>query len=648
MTEKFRRAVAVPEQVAEKLRKMIESKKPAEYVRNRRNEKHAMGEVDKNEDFKDAMAILGLGAAKWSAWLAAGGAQFLLTLARWMTLDNQFIRQMENKFAVMNVGKGKNGKSKNSSVLSQFAKKYPSTTAHILWLMGLGAVAGGAYVATEYAPDKIQEYKEWRTDRDAERVAQESARGTYRAFLNKMRPITPFLIADLIVKEGVHVNDDGLHVPYRDSRGIPTIGFGSTVMKDGSRVTMDTPPMTTEEAYELARWHLEEGETYFVLYCYDVAMDGIDINTTSEALGLSSIVYNSYSKLIENPSDKNNRDRFAELRQLLDTHGFAVPDTAVQRVFAKYPVRDLTSFGTEWVNQSGVNKMADKLGGFLAGGRGLFWRRWLEAGLLTGKITPQMLLECPINGMYEFFRIMGEQKGAFFTGDIDHRRVNMQTFDKFKQWLAHPVNVKGQDLSHWKKVSDYLPGDVLAYCQVGKCELSNTDFDKAIKPRQQVVVKTYTIGYDEQYKNAISAYVAKDWGQAKKQFEQMVAQYPDNALLRNDLAATYNKLGMYKQAVEQAREILYRICDKSQYAAAQYNAGYAYEKMGDYERALANYKLSVVNGNSRVASDVKRVQRKIKTGKTIAFHDAVKNMNSGDETNDGLSNVFVNSSEHSA
>ena len=119
MTEKFRRAVAVPEQVAEKLRKMIESKKPAEYVRNRRNEKHAMGEVDKNEDFKDAMAILGLGAAKWSAWLAAGGAQFLLTLARWMTLDNQFILQMENKFAVMNVGKGKNGKSKNSSVLSK-------------------------------------------------------------------------------------------------------------------------------------------------------------------------------------------------------------------------------------------------------------------------------------------------------------------------------------------------------------------------------------------------------------------------------------------------------------------------------------------------------------------------------------------------
>lgn len=78
----------------------------------------------------------------------------------------------------------------------------------------------------------------------ADKQAEKQAQGTYKAFLNKMQPITPFLIADLIAKEGVHTDENGMHAPYRDSKGIPTIGFGSTVLKDGSRVTMNTPPIT--------------------------------------------------------------------------------------------------------------------------------------------------------------------------------------------------------------------------------------------------------------------------------------------------------------------------------------------------------------------------------------------------------------------
>lgn len=120
MSEKFRQIVATPEQAAAKLRKIIESKKPAEYVRRMRDEKNAVNDAPgKADDVIDALEIAGLGAVKGAAWLAAGGAQFLLTVARWMTMDNQFIRQMENKFAVMNIGKNKKNKPKK---LSSWAK----------------------------------------------------------------------------------------------------------------------------------------------------------------------------------------------------------------------------------------------------------------------------------------------------------------------------------------------------------------------------------------------------------------------------------------------------------------------------------------------------------------------------------------------
>ena len=626
MAKKFRKVVATPEQAAAKLRKIIEKTHPEKYVRARRTEKNADGTTGRFPELNDTVAIMGLGTAKWTAWLAAGGAQFLLTLARWMTMDNVFLRKMENHFAGRNAGK-----RRQTTKLSAIAKKYPNASAHILWWLGLAAVAGGGYFGTEIAPEVITQVKEWQNARDAERWAEQEAQGTYRAFLNKIRPITPFIIADLIAKEGVHLDENGLHKPYRDSKGVATIGFGSTVLKDGSRVTMDTAPITTEEAYELARWHLEEAETYFVLYCYDVGLQNVNVNTTSEAFGMSSIIYNTYADIIEKPDDENYQNRFGELRKLLDEYGYAVSDEQVRHVFDKYPVTNLTSFGDAWINDSDANMMADKLGEFLAGGRGMQWRRWLEAGLLTGKITPQMMLDCPANGMYEFYKYMGKKKSAFFTGAVNSRQVNLDTYEIFQQWLKNPVDEKGHSLTKWNKVGDCLPGDILAYCQSGECKFDNKDFNKHIDKRKKVELETYTLGYDAQYKNAIAQYNAGEYAGAAQSFQDMIKKYPNNALLHNDLAATYNKLGQYNDAVQQAREILHRIGDKSQYAAAQYNAGVAYEQLGDYDRALMNYKLSVKNGNSRVANDVARVQKMIR-GKTIAFHDAADKLNMNDKT----------------
>lgn len=530
----------------------------------------------------------GAAFAKWTGVGMAGLLQFLLWATKYLTLDNHVTRALENRYT----NKG---------------NKYPNLSAHLTYY----AMMAAAILAAPEVYEAITADKEPQAT-EVEATTPMGQPGTYGAYLDRMRSITPLLIADLIAKEGVHVNANGMHTPYRDSKGIPTIGFGSTLLKDGSRVTMDTPPISTEEAYELSRWHLEQGETYFVLYCYDVAFGNVNISTTSQAFGMSSIVYNSYSKLIENPGDRNHRQRFAELRQIYNEYGLATPDSLVKEVFRKYPVRDARSFGEKWLGGAPMHETANKLGNFMRDGRGLIWRRWLEAGLLTGDITPEMMLDCPANGMYEFFCVMGQKKSAFFTGTGENKRVNRDTYAKFKEWLRNPVNARGQRLSEkqYPRVIALLPAQVRGMCEGGHCKLGDLDFIAQFaqsQAQQRAQKDAYVIGYLSQYNKAVAAYRAGDYEGALAMYRKMVEQYPNNALIHNDLAATYNQLGQYDNAIEHARIILNTIGDKSQYGAAQYNAGFAYEQKGNLQKALANYRLALANGNRRVQRDITRV-----------------------------------------
>ena len=240
---------------------------------------------------------------------------------------------------------------------------------------------------------------------------------------------------------------------------------------------------------------------------------------------------------------------------------------------------------------------------------------------------------------------MDENKDAFFIGNnSENRRVNRDTYAKFYKWLENPVNKKGLSLARWKKISDYLPPDIVELCRGGKCELGNREIaqhiptlDTEIGNTDNIAVKTYVLEYDELYADAISSYKAGDFAAAAEKYTNMLSLYPNNALLRNDLAATYNKLGMYNDAITQVREIVHRIGDKGQYAAAYYNAGFAYEKLGNLQKALANYKLALANGNRRVQRDITRVRENMnnvtKTSKRVAFIGAkekLQNKSRGD------------------
>jgi lysozyme len=69
----------------------------------------------------------------------------------------------------------------------------------------------------------------------------------------------------------MHINAGGLSIilvaegfvptPYRCAAGVASLGYGSTVLLDGSRVKMDSPPVTKDEAKALLRRHLDHVET---------------------------------------------------------------------------------------------------------------------------------------------------------------------------------------------------------------------------------------------------------------------------------------------------------------------------------------------------------------------------------------------------
>ena len=191
MSEKFRKIVSEPEMLAKKLREAIEKMSPKDYVKRNRAEKTASGKKDENAAIKDNIATGSLMAMKGGAWLAAGGAQFLLTLARWLTLDNQFLRKMEEKYKKINLEEVKKYQPQK---IRSFAKKYPNLSSHIMWYFMLSATLFGGKFAVNTGPEIVKNYKEWRQEKEDE----ENTKGTYAAFLNKMKPITPFLIADLI------------------------------------------------------------------------------------------------------------------------------------------------------------------------------------------------------------------------------------------------------------------------------------------------------------------------------------------------------------------------------------------------------------------------------------------------------------------
>lgn len=136
---------------------------------------------------------------------------------------------------------------------------------------------------------------------------------------------------DFIAKE------EGLRLkPYKDSKGIPTIGIGCTFYPNGQKVTMQDKPLKDEAA----AWELFNAVNKFFLYgVYSVTRDDINQNQFN---ALVSICFNigtgeqgfkgsTLLRLVNaNPNDPKIKDAFYSWR-FVTVDGVKKPQLAERR-----------------------------------------------------------------------------------------------------------------------------------------------------------------------------------------------------------------------------------------------------------------------------------------------------------------------------
>ncbi len=112
-------------------------------------------------------------------------------------------------------------------------------------------------------------------------------------------------------------------IPYLDSAGVATIGFGNTFYPGGKRVTMKDKPITRaygveifnivvanfeNEVYSLLKKPVTQNQfNALVSFAYNVGSD-IDVDTIAEGLGDSTLL----KKVNANPNDKTIATEFAK------------------------------------------------------------------------------------------------------------------------------------------------------------------------------------------------------------------------------------------------------------------------------------------------------------------------------------------------
>jgi tetratricopeptide (TPR) repeat protein len=94
------------------------------------------------------------------------------------------------------------------------------------------------------------------------------------------------------------------------------------------------------------------------------------------------------------------------------------------------------------------------------------------------------------------------------------------------------------------------------------------------------------------YETGLAKYKTGDYKGALAVFQSIIKKGFDGADIHNDLAITYYHLKEYSKAIEESRLVL-KMGEREAYSPANFNAGLAYEKLGDLEKAAANFNAAV-------------------------------------------------------
>ena len=89
----------------------------------------------------------------------------------------------------------------------------------------------------------------------------------------------------------------------------------------------------------------------------------------------------------------------------------------------------------------------------------------------------------------------------------------------------------------------------------------------------------------------------KNFKKALEGFQKIIDGGHDGPDLHNDMAITYYHLGEYQKCIDECVKVLH-FGDSELFSAANFNAGKAYESLGNIDKALLNYKAGIQNGGN--------------------------------------------------
>jgi tetratricopeptide (TPR) repeat protein len=244
---------------------------------------------------------------------------------------------------------------------------------------------------------------------------------------------------------------------------------------------------------------------------------------------------------------------------------------------------------------------------------GTLKRRWWCGAYATGLITVEDLLTLKKDAFSKISLtkvatgIKKNTKGEVLS--IEHFKFDSTTV----QYALNTARTKG---------NNPIVRDVLNQTAGGRAVI------KAVESGTQIDFIIAKSNFDQtDYAKAVTSFRSGDYESAAAGFKKLLETNPNDALLWNDLAASYNNLGKYDLALECTGKIFKEIRDRSQYAAAYYNAGVARENLGQYESALENYKHAKKNGNKSLDVDtaIARVQKIMaKSAKMRAYNSGTQ------------------------
>ncbi len=272
-------------------------------------------------------------------------------------------------------------------------------------------------------------------------------------------------------------------------------------------------------------------------------------------------------------------------------------------------------------------------------------RRWWCAAYATGRMTEYDFLDLKCDG---FSNVKTKDNMFFQNGHFI---------------MADSVIAYAKDCVD--KVQKEKVVDFLADFQIGRDVLAVTNGDAYFKLRAYGNEIDYLQAQEEYYQNSCAKALAlikdKKYAKARDMYLDLIDQFPKHIGLQNDLAFVYNEMGRYQDAIKLSRKVIFsKGATKGEIAAANYNAGVAYEKQGNLERALANYKLAAEKGGTTVAKNaVERLEKQIadnqvaeKQGaekqKKTAFNQGIQNIRKKNARSDLLLYGTVKSVENNA